>query len=382
MEEENLQLLIDKYNSGLASANEKAIVESWYERINGADPELGAEELEEIRKDTYGKLMTYITEHAESSADEKRPYPFAAGKWAAAAAILIACSLGLFFYFNKPEVPSLQNIVSNKIVPGGDRAILTLSDGSVVDLSSGNPGKVAVQGNTTVSKQGAGLLAYVRSKVKAGHITGYNTLSTPRGGRHTLILEDGTRVWLNAASSIRFPTEFASGQRKVEIRGEAYFEVAKNKTKPFFVVSANQQVEVLGTHFNINSYEDEATVKTTLLEGIVKVSHGKQVAMLMPGQQSAINKNDPAAIHVMNDADTEAVMAWQNGNFSFEDDDIKSVMRQLSRWYDVDIEYKQDHLEEHFSGTFPRSMKLQDVLKVIAFTGVKFKIEGRKVIIQ
>jgi transmembrane sensor len=382
VEEENLQLLIDKYNSGLANADEEAIVESWYERINGGEPQVSAEELARIKKDTYGQLLDYISGQSLRPAAITRKYPFAKGSWAAAAAILVICSCGLFFYFNKPDVRSVRENALKEVVPGGDRAILTLSDGSSVDLSAGNNGKVAVQGNTTVSKERTGLLAYARDERNAAATTVYNTLSTPRGGRYTVILQDGTKVWLNAASSIRFPTEFTAGQRKVEIKGEAYFEVAKNKSKPFVVASADQQVEVLGTHFNINSYEDEANVRTTLLEGMIRVKHEKQTAILRPGQQSVIDNNNPLAIHVVKDADTEAVMAWQNGRFNFEDEDIKSVMRQLSRWYDVDVAYKHNNHAEHFSGTFPRSMKLQDVLRVIAFTGVKFKIEGRTVIIQ
>jgi transmembrane sensor len=380
VEEDNLKILIDKYNAGLANADEKAIVENWYEHVNGGDPGLSTEQLADIKQNTYRQLLDYISAHSGTFASAKRKYPFLSGGWATAAAILIICSCALFFYLDKTDVSSIHQTASTKIIPGGDKAILTLSDGSSVDLSSGDNGQVAVQGKSTVSKQAAGLLAYAPSADQGDAVPVYNTLSTPRGGRYTVILQDGTKVWLNAASSIRFPTEFASGPRKVEVKGEAYFEVAKDKAKPFVVVSADQQVEVLGTHFNINSYADEATVRTTLLEGMIRVIHGQQRATLRPGQQSAIHHNE-AAIQIIKDADTEGTMAWQNGRFNFEDEDIRSVMRQLSRWYDVDVEYRQNNYEEHFSGTFPRSMKLQDVLKVIAFTGVKYKIEGRKVII-
>jgi ferric-dicitrate binding protein FerR (iron transport regulator) len=213
----------------------------------------------------------------------------------------------------------------------------------------------------------------------------YNTITTPRGGQYQVTLSDGTKVWLNAASSIRFPVLFTGNERKVEITGEAYFEVAKNVSKPFKVKTISSEVEVLGTHFNVNAYDDEAVAKTTLLEGLVKVSvpqtGGKLAArFLQPGQQSGITKD--GRISVLNNADTEEAVAWKNGRFQFRSADLKSILRQISRWYDVDVVYK-GNVDLHFTGQLTRDDYVSKVFDKLALTGeVHFKIEGKKIIVS
>ncbi|HQW44934.1 MAG TPA: FecR domain-containing protein, partial [Chitinophagaceae bacterium] len=207
---------------------------------------------------------------------------------------------------------------------------------------------------------------------------------TPRGGQYQVTLSDGTQVWLNAASSIRFPVVFTGTERKVEITGEAYFEVAKNKAMPFKVTAGSSEVEVLGTHFNINSYTDEPYIKTTLLEGSVKVTvpasaAGQSSKILQYGQQTAVNKE--GKISVLNNADLEEAVAWKNGRFQFKSADLKTILRQISRWYDADVEYR-GNVNIHFTGQLPRNDNVNKVFEKLALTGeVNFKVEGKKIIV-
>ncbi|MDB5087420.1 MAG: FecR family protein, partial [Mucilaginibacter sp.] len=208
----------------------------------------------------------------------------------------------------------------------------------------------------------------------------YNTVSTPRGGHYQVILPDGSQVWLNAASSIRFPTAFTDKERKVEISGEAYFEVAKNKALPFVVKVNSSEVRVFGTHFNVMAYTDEAAIKTTLLEGSVQFSNGSASCMLKPGEQSELTKS--GQVKVISGVDVDNAIAWKNNMFDFENTDIESVMRQLSRWYDVDVVYNKK-VNDRFFAEIPSSSKLSEVLKALELTGkVNFDIQGRKIIIN
>ncbi|HEX6431930.1 MAG TPA: FecR domain-containing protein, partial [Niastella sp.] len=277
----------------------------------------------------------------------------------------------------------------NDVAPGGNKAILTLGDNSTIVLDSAGNGQLAQQGSSVVSKTKEGELKY-ESGIPAGReqsaIT-YNTLSTPRGGQYQLVLPDGSKVWLNAASSVRFPTAFVGNERRVEIKGEAYFEVAtirlhSGQKMPFKVhfSSADKQgtVEVLGTHFNINAYDDEDEMRTTLLEGKVRTSMvNGQWSILEPGQQAVIHHSQ---LTIHDNVDIESIMAWKNGLFHFENADIKAVMRQLSRWYDIEVEYKGALKNEPLFIEIPRNTNLSDVLKVIGSTaGVRLKFEGKKV---
>ena len=264
------------------------------------------------------------------------------------------------------------------VSPGGDKAILTLADGSAVVLDEAQNGTLAQQGSSKVIKLG-GKIMYDPANKNSKEIV-YNTITTPNGGQYQLELPDGSLVWLNSTSSIHFPTSFAGKERRVEITGEAYFEVTKNRDMPFIVTVNNAEVQVLGTHFNVNAYNDEENVKTTLLEGSVKFVSGDNISMLKPGQQSQLTNN--GLIKVLNNVDVEEVVAWKNGMFDFESAGIETVMRQLSRWYDVEVEYngKTDDL---FIAEMRRNIKLSDALKALELTGkVKFDIQGKKIIVM
>jgi transmembrane sensor len=283
---------------------------------------------------------------------------------------------------------SPKPILKNDVAPGGNKAILTLADGSSIVLDSASNGTLGQQGNIKIIKLDNGLLAY---SVNGKQLTEndeafYNTISTPRGGQYQITLADGTMVWLNAASSIRFPVLFTGTQRKVEITGEVYFEVAKNKTMPFKVKATSSEIEVLGTHFNVNAYEDEATTKTTLLEGSIKVSTASFVSntqttkFLQPGQQAS-SSND-GKINILSNADLEETMAWKNGRFQFKSTDLKSMLRQIARWYDVDVEYR-GNVDLHFTGQLTRNENVSKVFEKLALTNeVHFKIEGRRIIVS
>jgi transmembrane sensor len=303
-------------------------------------------------------------------------------KWlSVAAAMLIFFSASLFIY--RQLYPDTTNIAQHKqqIVPGGNKAILTLANGTKIVLNEARSGTLVTQGSTLVKKEGDGRLAYdILETPDVDDNLSYNTVATPRGGQYNIILPDGTNVWLNAESSLRFPTVFNGDHRNVELTGEAYFEVAKDKHKPFTITANAVKVEVLGTHFNVNAYNDESTINTVLLEGRVKVSSNTTV-MLSPGQQAKFNRRLKTI--AVGDADIEEAVAWKNGYFMFANEDLHKIMRKVSRWYNVDVVYKDDLADLTFWGNVSRFENVSQVLKTLELTGtVHFKIEGRRIIVM
>lgn len=308
--------------------------------------------------------------------------------WAAAAAIVIAITTAVFLSVDrqsKPAEASVAKSTVHDVLPGGNKATLQLADGQIITLDSAANGSLATQGNAEIVKLSNGQIAYTIDGKAATEVM-YNTMSTPKGGQFKLRLPDGTDVWLNAASSITYPTAFVGKDRMVTITGEAYFEVAKDKSKPFHVKVNNMDVEVLGTHFNINSYADEADIKTTLLEGSVKVSIGKNRSMLKPGQQAIAESWGPQngksqSITIKNGVDLDQVIAWRSGLFNFNKVSLQEVMRQIARWYDVEIEYQGQIKPMQFGGEIQRDLNLSEVLEGLKETGIHFRIEGRRLIV-
>ncbi|SEP12871.1 FecR family protein [Niastella yeongjuensis] len=308
--------------------------------------------------------------------------------WLAAAAVLLLLGTGTFMWLNRstipPKPPVVQeqpkNELKNDVLPGGNKALLTLGNGTTIILDSAHPGTLTQQGNTRVVKLNDGQLLYNEAAKSGTPPLTYNTLSTPRGGQYQLVLPDGSTVWLNAASSIRFPTAFTGNERNVEITGEAYFEVKKNAAMPFTVKMNNgTAVKVLGTQFNINAYDDEETIKTTLLEGAVKITKKAESAIIKPGEQASVSQSSNN-IPVLT-ADLEEVMAWKNGSFQFNGATIETVMRQISRWYDVEVEYK-GKISLHFAGAISRNVNISQVLEMLEKAGgIKTSITGKKVIV-
>lgn len=303
-------------------------------------------------------------------------------RWiAAAVAIIFVISVAVYFGIPnraKTNLSKEQNAfqTKNDIEPGGARALLTLADGSRIVLDSAAKGTISRQGASTVMKLADGKLAYAQSGAQTTEIL-YNTVSTPRGGQYQVTLPDGTKIWLNAASSLRFPTAFTGGERMVELIGEGYFEVAKNAAMPFLVKLGNATVQVLGTHFNIMAYSDEPELKTTLLEGSVKIksergSEGEKT--LKPGEQAVISGDNHLTI--LKNADVEQATAWKNGYFQFNKID-QEAMREISRWYDIDIAYDKEMKEKEYTGKIARNVKLSNIVEALKIIGIHCKIENR-----
>ena len=319
---------------------------------------------------------------AEMSTVKARGSIFRWMPYAAAAVILLIAGIILF------SKRSTQSIVMTTprpapvkdLPPGGNKAILTLADGAVIDLDDAKNGDIARDGNARIVKPGNnGTLVYHAMPGNQQAIA-YNTVTTPRGGQYQLGLSDGSKVWLNASSSIHFPTTFNGKERTVELTGEGYFEIARNTAMPFSVIVNGIRVHVLGTHFNINAYHDEPVVRTTLIEGGLKVVAAEQTVLLRPGQQ-AVAGGDSRSLKLDPGADLEEVMAWKNGIFNFKNQDIEVIMRQISRWYDVEVVYEGKRPEGHFSGMISRNTPAYTVLKMLEYGGVHFKIVGGKIII-
>jgi len=305
---------------------------------------------------------------------------FQRSKWWAAAAILIMFGVGSYFLFlNKTKQPigiakTQEERFKNDVNPGGYKARLTLADGREIILDSATLGELAKQGGTAVINK-EGQLVY-QSNEKSNQVL-YNTLSTSKGETYTTVLADGSKVWLNSASSIKYPVAFNGNERKVEITGEAYFEVAHDVSKPFTVSANGMDVQVLGTHFNINAYSDEALIKTTLLEGSVKVTKEGKVQLLSPGQQAQLNK--AGEIKLLTNANTEQAIAWVSGVFDCNGQDISAIMRQVGRWYNVDIRIEPGVTNDKFAGRIPRTVSLTNLLKVLEMNGVTFTVEGKNI---
>lgn len=296
--------------------------------------------------------------------------------WRAAAAIIIlAVSATAFLLLRNKEDQLLaekKTAPAKEIAPGRSGAVLTLADGTKLVLDSMNNGVLADQNGSYVSMQN-GQLRYSPSDSKAEDIV-YNTMTTPRGRQFEITLPDGTHVWLNAASSIRYPTIFSGNNRKVELDGEAYFEVTKNAKQPFIVNARNKaSIEVLGTSFNVSAYENEKSLNTTLLDGSVKVNG----TILKPGQQALVTD----VVRIIDNADIDKVMAWQRGFFNFEGASLEEVMQQLERWYDIDVAYENGIPDIEFGGEMSRNMSLNGVLIALEKSGIRYRLEGRKLIV-
>lgn len=302
----------------------------------------------------------------------------------AAAAVLALLFAGTWLYFNTSDSAKagIKNIVKTEdkqtIMPGSDKAMLTLSDGTVIVLDSTSNGTLALQGNSKVIKLNDQVV-YNNRQAGTAIATTYNTLSTPRGGQYMLTLEDGTKVWLNAASSIKYPSAFGAGERTVELTGEAYFEVAKDMGRPFAVKVNGMAVNVLGTHFNVMAYENEEATAITLLEGAVNVTKDKDKVSLRPGQQALLKTG--AALKVINNVNLEETVAWKNGYFQLDHTRLAVLMRQVERWYNVDVVYEGKTPNRQFGGKISRKSDIRDIIKILEVSKVYSRTEGDKIII-
>jgi transmembrane sensor len=345
------------------------------------ESELEEEEpLQEDSEDVKALLeenFIYINRHISKKKDNSWYWPASI-----AASILLICAFGLYFYRGSDQKVHQATEIANiaNVKPGGNRAQLTLSNGKTIDLDEAANGLLAQQSGISITKTTSGQLIYGVKPADLNSKVAYNIISTPKGGQYQIILPDGSKVWLNSASALKFPTVFKDKERRVELHGEGYFEVAKNQNKPFIVQAAGTTVKVLGTHFNVMAYEDEKEVRTTLLEGAVQLKSKSASVILKPGQQGLLSE-DARNIEIKN-ADLDAVMAWMNGYFVFDQANLPELMRQISRWYNLDVVYEGTIGEHEFVGKIKRSSSLSTVLKVLENGGLNFKLEGRTLIVK
>ncbi|MGK9118136.1 FecR family protein [Olivibacter jilunii] len=368
MEKERIKELLHKYKKGLCTDAEKAWIESLYEALaNPPSSDLTNEMIQADLAEVYQRIP------ALSKNKSFTLWP----RIAAAAIFLLFVSIGFYFFKEKePSQPLVQIVDKSKInpndfAPGTNKALLTLADGSQIALDNAPDQKILDKGGIKITKNEDGLITYqINPGVRESKS---NTLSTPKGGQYQVILSDGTKVWLNAASSLRYPTAFTGNERKVILNGEAYFEVAKNEKQPFKVVTDRQELLVLGTHFNINSYEDEPDVKTTLLEGSVKVSafQTKQTILLKPGEQAALKRSGKLKVAQIN---AENAIAWKSGLFQFQGSGIQEALRQMARWYDITIEFEGAVPDIQLWGEVHRKANALEALEILSYFDLKYKI--------
>lgn len=375
----NAKELLSKYHSGEATNEEKALVESWYLQYGTAPSDLTPEQLQE-EHDLGLKML-----HAQLPQQKRLSiWP----RVAAAAAVICCVATGIYYLSPErqspiPPVAQTTPEATADIPPGGSKAILTLASGKKISLTDAGIGQLAKEQGLSIHKKADGELVYTVEDNSTA-TAAYNTITTPTGGQYQVTLPDGSRVWLNAASSLRYPVRFAQQARTVELTGEAYFEVTsqpadKGNKRPFIVQTGEQKVEVLGTHFNISGYTEDAYIKTTLLEGAVKVSGGPQTGVLLKPGQMAVNNRLKGTISV-NAADINDVMAWKKGYFIFNNENIRDIMIKLARWYDIEVAYEGDMTGVAFQGNYLRTRNLVNLLKTIEQTNsIRFKIEGRRV---
>ncbi|WP_214071767.1 FecR family protein [Mucilaginibacter sp. dw_454] len=372
---EKLQELSDKWLKGTITAEELELLEGWYNRQPDVDInwQAGDADEEQLRE----RLLYHITQVQKAEAPVrplyKRPMVYQV-------AAILALAFGATFYYisaikSKP-VAAVDALTKAEIkAPNPNQAVLTLANGKKVVLDNAGNGLIAKQGNTQISKTQDGKVIYNSGQTAAEAPPELNTISTPAGGKYQITLPDGSKVWLNALTALKFPAAFKGKERIVELDGEAYFEVAKNKEMPFKVKMANNtSIQVLGTHFNIMAYANESSINATLLEGSINVQRGSLSKMMVPGQEARIT--DQINLREVN---AEEAVAWMNGLFSFDKTDIRTVLRQIERWYSVEVEYEGAVPDNQITGYISRSSNLPEVIKMLELSGVKIGIYGKKI---
>ncbi|PWJ58640.1 FecR protein [Dyadobacter jejuensis] len=301
-------------------------------------------------------------------------------KYAATVLIILGIGLGISYWQRNQKPVKLSDHSTHEILPGGHKAALTLADGTIIPLDSLSNGKLAEQGGVVITKTENGKLVYKVVGPTEGRIKGHlNSISTPRGGQYEIELPDGSIAWLNASSTMRFPTEFAKDERKVEIEGEVYFEIKKDIHRPFKVRFGPNEIDVLGTHFNVMYYSDEDLTAATLIEGSVLLNTSTARNQLKPGQQALVKNTGQTIVKTV---DTDKILAWKNGFFHFEDDGIQSVMRQVSRWYDIEVVYEGTPTSRQLTGKVSREVGISELMEMLQYAGIKYRIEGKRIIVS
>lgn len=372
--------LAEKWLKGTITPEEAKEYDQWYHDHTGEEP-LPFHVDEEIARSEKALKRKILTGIRLKIALKKQPVRIRVYTVITGIAAVLLLFAGARWYRSHTIPEKIYPVAKvsdpefkNDVLPGKTKAILTLSDGRKIALDSATSGLLAVQGGTEIIRTADGRIVYKNGKNAGQNPTMTNTISTPAGAQYQVMLSDGTAVWLNAGSSITYPASFTGMVRTVDITGEAYFEVAKNPAKPFIVSTGNMSVKVLGTHFNVNAYNDEHTINTTLLEGSVEVINkiNGQISAIVPGQQAQFLRSGDVKVKAVN---TENAVAWKNGMFEFNQTDIVSLMKQVARWYDIKVTYSGTVTKDLFTGSIPRSVALTELLTMLKYASVHFKLE-------
>lgn len=379
MENDRTDVLIAKYFDGTLTEDERAELMRSYDLQSSREVDWMAESHDEAVLVKY-RMLSNIKQ--EIFPVKKRIFQATLSRIISAAAILLVITAMGWLFLKPSSKPGVATQDPNiaKIKPGTNTAILTLPTGRQIELDQLAKGKTVEKDGIRIQKTKEGEVVFTVTPQGISQ-TKLSTISTPKGGQYQVVLPDGTKVWLNSASSIEFPAVFTGKERKVRLEGEGYFEVAKSKAMPFKVKTALQEIEVLGTHFNIMAYDNENSIQTTLLEGSVRVLSGTAYTVLKPGQQAELNKTDRRI--AVNEVSVKSAIAWKNGIFMFAHEDMHSILNKISRWYDVEIVYKNTAANHKYSGTISRFEEVTEVLKTMEMTGtVHFEIKGRRIYVM
>ncbi len=381
MNAQQAKSILEKYRNGSCTPDEKQLVERWYHELESTgEAAFTSEEKLQLHDRMAAWLQNNIDKTAmvkPISASRKRNY------WWAAAAIFVLLSAGAYWLLNQTpmqeKAPVAKVNAESILAPDNVMATVTLSDGTVIPLDSLTNKTIAEKNGVNMVRLPSGELVYANEQPNNNNTLVMNTLRNPKGSRvATLVLADGSKVWLNAGSSITYPIMFSDRQRKVTMTGEGYFEVAKDASRPFSVSTGETEVAVLGTHFNVNAYGDDAGAKVTLVEGSVSVQHHEESVKIKPGQQAVVNDE----IIVKSRIDTEKVLAWKNGLFHFESATIQQVMQEIGRWYDMEVKIEAVNSRRRFGGEISRSSTLGQVLTILQESKVQFTIQEKTIIVK
>ena len=383
MSKERAEELIRKYLEGTATPEEEALLESWYteaaqnqlESPAAPDyPKIGEEILQLLRAEQEGQVIPV----QPKSNSPVRLWP----SIAAAAAVIVLLWVGSYLLYHKDPMPSIVKRPAQEtdILPAAAKATLTLVDGQTIQIDSAGGGTLPRQGNARIETLNGQLIYSIsRPDPQTPKTNGvaYNTLTTKPGEHYSLLLQDGTKAWLNAASSITYPVVFDGDKRQVKVTGEVYFEIAHNDKQPFSIAVRNELIEDIGTHLNINAYDNEPAINTTLLEGRINVSNGSSSTILRPGQQATLAPGEET-FHVKT-VDADKAVAWKDGYFYFDRADIETVMRQLARWYNIQVAYQGEIPKRTFKGKVYRNINASEALQILSYFGAHFKIDGKTI---
>ncbi|MBN9380674.1 MAG: FecR domain-containing protein [Chitinophagaceae bacterium] len=388
MGHERVHYLLKRYVDNCASGEE---IEEMFALLRSAGGETALKELvietfnEDVEQDLSGEDWDRIWQVVNKETVASRRPVRMLRVWRVAAAVLLVAAAGAVYWAlggreNKSVMPVAKS-PTNDVAPGGNKAMLTLANGSTIVLDSAHAGVLTQQGGTNILKLNAGALAYNAGGNEGTEVM-YNTIATPNGGQYQVILPDGSKVWLNAGSSLRFPTRFTGKERSVELTGEAYFDIANDKTMPFRVKlpGNGMDVQVLGTEFDVMAYANEQSSHTTLVSGKVNVISDHVIKALEPGKQAVLDKQSRDMR--VTDANVEQVVAWKNGMFRFRETGIRELMRQVERWYNVEVVYETEGKDQDFTGVVSRNQPVSALLQTLELTGtVHFRVEGKKIIV-